>query len=738
MAHHKRKANRTPRPNLPAATVKTLEKVEQAVERVKTEQNLSRQPRFGAGKRPDEIFTSTVRWLSRAQLQEPEYRASSPQRDQWLRQFWKLEPHLAGVLSSIISIDKNRGWSLTGGRNQVNLYSSVLHDATAAPGLHGWRNFFSTQALSHYATDMGTICECGTLGEGGPLRALYHTDSARCWLTGDPDYPLGYMTSASGPLGSTGGQKWPAGSFFRVASMPSDDEKFHGLGFCAVSRCLEIAKIMVAVYLHDQEMLRARMPDGLLLLKGISQEQWADAMASREENLTKKERQYFGGVFVLASEGLDDVDAKLLALSQLPADFDLTTFTDQLMYAYALCVGYSPREVWPVSSGALGTASESETQDDNSTAKGEGDFTLNYAEQLGQKLPEALLYEFDERDAKGDLLVTANLQAKADLITTLSNWKSGEESVLLPEQIMQLGTREGLLPPEWTEPVDDITITDQNDAELSRLRSQYREHSTVLRAIETFPAEPIVRYHYPSGRTTVLWDSGHEAKRRTIFQGATAGADIRRLARAIENATRQASKAKADPAYPATGPAAPMVLVHEPDGQLHALRPEPQVVDHRIDLSPLTETFNAGLERIVRNIPAPVDPRDLALVVGETVGRVLAAQPKPQDPGLVADLVTRSIASLPKGPTAADLTTAILRALPEPQTVDYAALASALAVALAEAFKAMPAPVVNVQMPEQVAPDVEVQMPTKETADFEFIYDREGRITGAHKQGKSS
>ena len=89
---------------------------------------------------------------------------------------------LVTSLLAVTLIDSNRGWSLIGGRNQVNRYTDILHAAEAGAG---WRTFARKTSLSYWSTDMGAVTEMGREGLGveGPLRAIYHVDSARCLLT---------------------------------------------------------------------------------------------------------------------------------------------------------------------------------------------------------------------------------------------------------------------------------------------------------------------------------------------------------------------------------------------------------------------------------------------------------------------------------------------------------------------------------------------------------------------------
>jgi len=483
---------------------------QKSVERAVPDKLYSKQPRV---KGEQNFFASVYGWVQQANLDEKPYKANSRARDEWLQGFWRNEPHLAGVLNSVVSIDKNRGWSLIGGRNQVSRFTTILHLAEHG---QGWRYYFGRGSQGFHSTDLGFIGELGREGGGGPLRALYNVDSARCRLTGNPDKPLKYHPTTGGEF------DWQSDDFFRVTPMPSPDERLHGLGFCAVSRCLELAKIMVAVYQHDQEMLGAKMPRGLLLLKNITESQWELAMESREEQLRAKERQYYGGLEVLAAEGPEDPDAKLVALSQLPTGFDLEKFTNLLMYGYALAFGYDPSEFWPVKFGALGRGTETQVQHIKATGKGQMDFVSGYQEGLQSDLPDSLHFAFEQRDIQGEILDAELASKQAEWIVKF--YEAGRqqgEPLLDREQAMSLAVEKRLIPEEWTIVEEDVEGTDVKDVDrwLRLQRERALSYHRVHNAIERFPEEPIIKYSYdpvkyPLGRELVLWPRGEDALRR--------------------------------------------------------------------------------------------------------------------------------------------------------------------------------------------------------------------------------
>ena len=472
-----------------------LERIERAAA-----QSTSKQPRF-TDTNPSDVLGSIIQWVNRAEKDGvPDLAANSTVRDQWLRNFWRDEPHLAGVVSSVTFIDANRDWSLTGGRNQVRRFDGILRNAEDG---QGWRVFLSKGALSYYATDLGNVVEIGRDGEGGPMRALYHVDSARCQLSGNAEFPL-YYTPANGKR-----QKWTSDDYYRVSSMQSDDEKYNGLGFCAVSRCLTLAQLLVAIYTHNLEKLSQRIPQGLLLLKGIMQQQWEDASKSNQQEADAFERQYLNNVMVLASMGMEDVDAKIVPFSTLPEHFDLETATNIYMYGIALTFGYDPIEFWPVNAGALGRGKETEIQHRKSITKGAHAYTLGVQDRIQRHMPDTIMFEFEERDAEGEIIDAQLHKAWAEV----ANIMTGGQPILSIDEAKQYLAEKGIIPADWTTAEEDITTTAEG---IERMKESLLDKMHIRRAIEQFPREPIIKLT-SSGREIMLWREGHlalEAKRR--------------------------------------------------------------------------------------------------------------------------------------------------------------------------------------------------------------------------------
>lgn len=437
------------------------------------------------------MFASFYRWAKSAATEEPAYTTDSRKRDVWLSDVWMKESHLAGVINSVTAIDRNRDWTLVGGKQTVNRYNNILRGAEDG---EGWRYFAGRAALSFYTSDLGAVTEIGRDGPDGPARAFFNVDPTKCMLTGNAATPLSY-TPHNGKE-----QLWNPADYFRTTPLPSIREEYRGLGLCAVSRVWQLVQLMIAIYEHDLEQLGARAPKGLLLLQNISEQQWNDAMAAREANLSKLEREYYGGVAILAQEGVDQIDAKLVALSQLPAGFDLEQVTKLIMLGIALGFGYDPIEFWPIDTGALGRSRESEIQHMKATGKGGIEFIRSFQDRLQRELPPTLLFEFEQRDVSGELSDAQVQKAWADVFAVYYGNGTG---ILSADEIRQLMVKQGIIPAEWTM-AEEQAQTDSTGEQRSWLNTE-----AVWRSVFADPRQQIVRYSSKTNRTELLAPSGY-------------------------------------------------------------------------------------------------------------------------------------------------------------------------------------------------------------------------------------
>ena len=484
-----------------AVIVTAIDKTAEEIERARIAAVESKQPRFAIDRTNVRQFLNAIYGVAKeAIFNEPPYAADSSKRDTWLSKVVKKEPYLLGILQSVVSIDKNRGWTLVGGKIQVKKFVNILHGFNVAADLNGWRHGISVTAQNYYQADLGAVVEIGRSQVNGPLAALYTVDPTKCHLTGDPATPLRYNNGARDK------QLWEPTDYYRVASFPSPIEQFNGLGYCAISRCLELAKLMVSVFEHDREKLGSKAPKGILTINGgLTLDQWLKSLEESTAELKSLEREYYSGVQVLVGEQGADINVALTPLSNLPDNFDQQKFADMIIYGYALAFGYDPREFWPVSSGTLGTGNETKAQHRKASSKGGLDFALGFQEKLQDELPETLQFEFEQRDVEGDIAEVEFSKKKQDSVKELfESVNSRGENLINYVEARQLLVDAKIIPEGWTPEEEDLEITDTDDM------GEVIEKQRVQNALAKYPDEDIVIYNGNTGKYRTIRKAGQK------------------------------------------------------------------------------------------------------------------------------------------------------------------------------------------------------------------------------------
>ena len=471
-------------------TREDLETVERAVGDLKTQQ-----PRF---QDVDQAFASLMRWTNWSQ-QIPPYSADSRARDRWLAENWWREPHWAGMLRNEAALNANRRWTLTGGRNAVARARRVLNQHWVAADVWGHRQGMTAATIAYHTQDLGAVIETARVDMGagfvGPLAGFLHVDSSQARLTGKTQTPLEYQN-----------KPWGLEDYWRFPALVNPLDSMRGLGLCSTSLVWELVTVLMAVYTHDQEMLGARAPKGLLLLQNITSDQWAQAMEEHSNNLSSMERDYYGGVAVLATMAGMAPEAKLVALSQLPAGFEKKTVVELIIYAMALVLGRDPAEYWPVSGGSFGRSQETAIQHRKATNKAGNEFVRQYESRLNDEtfgLGRGVHFEFEARDDEGRLTAAEVSTAWGKVAELL--YKPGGaqgEPLLDRETVLALLVREGVLTPDMT-PQTEVEVQ-ATDTDVARARDWAMGNERVEAYVAACRAqgrpETIVQYHWPNAK----------------------------------------------------------------------------------------------------------------------------------------------------------------------------------------------------------------------------------------------
>jgi hypothetical protein len=372
---------------------------------------------------------------------------------------------LIGAISSMIKKFKAMNWVIEGPQRVVNRYQRVL---TTAEFWQGW-SFWLGKVLFDYLTqDKGGFTEL--IGAGnpqgaieGPVLGIAHLDARYCQLTGDIEYPVIFnnpKTEHSHKLHMT-----------RVAhfvDMPSPAENMNNTGFCAVSRVIGSSEILLKINKYKNEKLDDLPEAGLLLFNNVLPERWNDAKAGYNRETRRLGQEHWRNIMTLFGvDPAQPISANLISFANLPEAFNELETTNIYINILALAFGVDVREFWPITSGALGTATESEVMHQKARGKGVGEIISMLERVINWKvMPESVTFGFDFKDDQEDLL-SADIDDKR-ASTIMGMWNNGNSPVRDYEIRQMLADNVSYFSEDFLEfdTVDDEDATDNEVAKM--------------------------------------------------------------------------------------------------------------------------------------------------------------------------------------------------------------------------------------------------------------------------------
>ena len=291
----------------------------------------------------------------------------------------------------------------------------------------GWRELILRGLRDYFRHDIGGFLE--VIGPGNPMRpingritGLAHLDALRCWLTGDPEFPVIYRDNKgkAHTLHHT--------RVIRLVDMPDGDEGVPGpVGLCALSRAAAIVQREFLMNRYVEYSLDDKPKPGILLLRNMTKEKWGEATAKYLTGQQKDDSGPFGNVVTLF--GLQPeypIEAEVITWSEPPQNFDYRVYkVDIDVNEMALALGVDVQELWQLggTGGKLGTSTQSEVLNQKSRGKTFGDILKMLERAFNDVLPVRYEFQFKWRDGQQD-------QEQAQLAST---WIANINS--LPQEI---------------------------------------------------------------------------------------------------------------------------------------------------------------------------------------------------------------------------------------------------------------------------------------------------------------
>src|SRR3990167_3206039 len=350
----------------------------------------------------------------------------SRKRDSELRRFWRQIDHLSGAVYTMESRLKTIPFHIE--PRDMNVRSHVKQAEQIAETLledsefgEGWDSFYSKFTEDLTTQDNGAFAE--VIGEGepdGPILGrpfgVAQLDSAACWRTSDPEFPVVYHDPVGGVF------KLHYTRVLYTSQMPSGSAQMHSIGFCAISRCINVAQNLLDMMVYKQEKAGSRPHRKMIITKGgLDPEDIRTAFLAADDTMNNQNLRRYSKTVAVGSANIPEAGIQEVDLSSMPEGFDEEESTTLGMAAIALAFGMDPRELWPAMTTGV-TRAEALISHIKQRGKGPGEI-LQATERLfnSKYLPPHLKLVFDFQDDEQDRQVAEIRKTRSEYQVALSD-----------------------------------------------------------------------------------------------------------------------------------------------------------------------------------------------------------------------------------------------------------------------------------------------------------------------------
>lgn len=302
-----------------------------------------------------------------------------------------------GLVQGQIKKVKGTPWEIVGGKTRTTYFSKVLREAQFG---QGWGTFISLMLLDYKRHDIGAFAE--VIAPGNPMRpptgrvvGLAHLDAMNCYLTGDPEFPVIYMSKdgKNHLMHHTRVLHW--------VDMPDGDSRYHGVGLSALSRAVAVVERQILMSRYIRIKLDDDPPPGMITASNMSRVELERARAQYTSEMSNDARPPWGKImWFFGMNPQEPAELKVVAFNETPDGFDYPKYMDIDVNQLALAFGVDKQELWELNGVNVGSATQSVILDAKSKGKSFGDDLTMIERDLNRLFPEDIDFKWKVKDTQ--------------------------------------------------------------------------------------------------------------------------------------------------------------------------------------------------------------------------------------------------------------------------------------------------------------------------------------------------
>lgn len=367
------------------------------------------------------------------------------ERDRMLRIYDQMEHNglWQGAIAGLIKKIRSTPWEIKGDPYWANYYQAIFQHAQFG---QGWGVFIALVLRDLLTQDYGAFVEL--IGPGDPTRSITgplgdpfrrgndpkryygiaHKDAWRCYVTGNPNWPVVYYSLMTGKL-----HRMHHSRIKRFTDMPNPDERYFGIGLCALSRCIGVAVREIRMGRYIDSFLDDKPKPGINTYSGMTEAQFNTIVSKfgRQQSVDSPEALFSKTLNLFSMDTGVELKVGSIPFSQTPEKFDWVKYVELDVNSLALGLGIDRQEIWELAGKALGSGAQSAILAQKAEGKFYGD-TLQELERFFNNnfLPVGLEFRFKPKNTVGDTAqatIDLNYSQAVSTLSQVPNLTTGNE-----------------------------------------------------------------------------------------------------------------------------------------------------------------------------------------------------------------------------------------------------------------------------------------------------------------------
>lgn len=389
-------------------------------------------------------------------------------RELALRQFWHHDYNtiFRGAISGLIKRVQSTPYEI----KAPDFYGDRWQRVLMAADFGDWDRFLSKLLIDYSRHDQGAFVELIAPGDPrtapvGPVVGLAVLDSLRCYPTADPEFPVIYY-SIKGKMHVIHRDR-----VIQFVDTPDSEEGLAGYGDSALSRCIAPVYREILMGRYVEQFLDDNPPPGLMIFGNMTDERMKAAVEKMLDERNRDGVSQWGKTVRLYGVNLETKPTvDVVSFTKPPEKFDYEAYTNLDVKEIALGIGLDIQDVWELTSGTLGSATQSQIMAEKSRGKAFGRILKTLERVINQAFPEDVEFQWKFKDGQADMEQSQKLQTVAGAIQLVSTVLSTDEQRQLLANMI--------------EPIADVLIDEKGQLRRLTDNDPVAEGQTVLEDVQ--------------------------------------------------------------------------------------------------------------------------------------------------------------------------------------------------------------------------------------------------------------